>query len=91
MILDFDQHKKDQFYAVALKLQEHPELYLNFDSVADFYQAEFLNEFPKGTVWTATGLDDGAEQFYAKIEFKSFKIIISKIDDTYTEITVSKT
>ena len=91
MILDFDQHKKDQFYALALKLQEYPELYLNFDSVADFYQAEFLTEFPKGTVWTVTGLDDGAEQFYAKIEFKSCKIIISKIDDTYTEITVSKT
>lgn len=88
MILDFDQYKKDQFYAVALKLQTHPELYLNFDSVADFYQADFLTEFPKGTVWTATGLDDGAEQFYAKIEFKQCSVSISKTETVTVDIKI---
>lgn len=26
----------------------------------------------KGTTWSATGLDDGAEQFYAMIEYQAF-------------------
>lgn len=88
MILDFDQYKTDQFYAIALKIQANPECYLNFDSVADFYQAEFLTEFPKGTLWTATGLDNGAEQFYAKIEFKQCCIIISKTERIYINIKI---
>ena len=88
MILDFDQYKKDQFYAVALKVQSNPDHYLNFDSVADFYQADFLAEFPQGTLWTATGLDDGAEEFYAKIEFKNCSMTISKTNTVSIEISM---
>ena len=89
MILNFDQYKKDQFYAVALKLQNNPEKYLNFDSVADFYQADFLTEFPQGTVWTITGLDDGAEEFYAKIEFKNCSMTISKVLNQQVQISLT--
>ncbi|MFC6052865.1 hypothetical protein A6M14_02470 [Acinetobacter sp. Ac_877] len=87
MILDFDQFKKEQFLAVASKIKASPHLYLNFDTVADFYQAHFLDEFPRGTTLSATGLDDGAEQFYAVIEFKDLVIKISKTD--FVEITVN--
>lgn len=52
------------------------ERYLQFDSIADFYQAQWLDDFPKGTTWCATGLDDGAEHFYAKIEFCGHYLII---------------
>ena len=32
-------------------------------------KATWLDEFPQGTTWSATGLDDGAEHFYAIIEY----------------------
>lgn len=70
MLIDFVQHQLIQFDEMAARIQAAPEKYINFDSVSDFYKAKWLNDFPKGTTWSATGLDDGAEQFYAIIEYK---------------------
>jgi hypothetical protein len=47
---------------------------LDLNSVADFYAAPWLHDFPQGTTWYASGLDDGAEQFYAVIEFRGYRL-----------------
>lgn len=44
--------------------------YIDFNSVSDFYNAAWLKDFPQGTQVSATGLDDGAEEFYAVVQFK---------------------
>ena len=77
MLIDFNQSQLDQFDAMAAKIQASPEHYIDFDSVSDFYKAEWLKDFPKGSTWTATGLDDGAEQFYAIIEYRNHFLSIS--------------
>ena len=76
MIIDLREQQLLKFEQIAQKIMAQPETYLNFDSVADFYQATWLDDFPKGTTWCATGLDDGAEHFYAKIEFCGHYLII---------------
>lgn len=68
-LIDFKQAQLKQFDLLALDILAYPERYLQFDSIADFYQAQWLDDFPKGTTWCSKGLDDGAEHFYAKIEF----------------------
>ena len=77
MLIDFVQHQLKQFDEMASRIQAAPEDYINFDSVSDFYKAEWLKDFPKGSIWTATGLDDGAEQFYAIIEYRNHFLSIS--------------
>jgi hypothetical protein len=77
MLIDFIQHQCTQFDALALRIQAFPEKYIHFDSVSDFYKAKWLDDFPQGTTWTATGLDDGAEQFYALIEYRTHFLKIS--------------
>ena len=77
MLIDFIQHQLKQFDEMASRIQAAPEKYIQFDSVSDFYKAEWLKDFPKGTTWAATGLDDGAEQFYAIIEYRSHFLSIS--------------
>ena len=68
-LIHFKQAQLAQFDHLAQNILSNPERYLQFDSIADFYQAQWLDDFPQGTTWYATGLDDGAEHFYAKIEF----------------------
>lgn len=80
MLLSFEKFKQQKFDQIATKIIAHPECYLTFDSVADFYQATWLAEFPQGTTWSATGLDNGAEQFYAIIEYDNHILSIN-----YTE------
>ena len=70
MLIDFTQYQLHRFDELAAQIQAEPEKYLNFDSVSDFYKAAWLQDFPQGTTWTATGLDDGAEQFDAIIEYR---------------------
>jgi len=77
MLIDFIQHQLKQFDEMASRIQAAPDHYIQFDSVSDFYKAEWLNDFPQGTTWAATGLDDGAEQFYAIIEYRSHFLSIS--------------
>ena len=71
MIINFLEVQLNKFDTLAKRIQNNPEEYIDFDSVSDFYKVKWLSEFPKGTIWTATGLDDGAEEFYALIEYKN--------------------
>lgn len=70
MILNLVIYKQQQFDAIAQKIMAEPAKYIDFNSVSDFYNAEWLKDFPQGTQVSATGLDDGAEEFYAVVEFK---------------------
>lgn len=70
MLLSLDVYKQQQFDAMAQKIMAEPAKYIDFNSVSDFYNAEWLKDFPQGTQVSATGLDDGAEEFYAVVQFK---------------------
>lgn len=76
MLIDFIQYQQQQFDEVASRIMADPEQYIDFDSVSDFYKAKWLDDFPKGTTWSATGLDDGAEEFDAVIEYRDHYIRI---------------
>ncbi|PJG67137.1 hypothetical protein [Acinetobacter seifertii] len=70
MILNLVIYKQQQFDAVAQKIMAEPTKYIDFNSVSDFYKAAWLKDFPLGTQVSATGLDDGAQEFYAVVQFK---------------------
>ena len=70
MILNLVIYKQQQFDAMAQKIMAEPAKYIDFNSVSDFYNAVWLKDFPQGTQFSATGLDDGAEEFYAVVQFK---------------------
>lgn len=70
MILNLVIYKQQQFDAVAQKIMAEPAKYIDFNSVSDFYKAAWLKDFPQGTQVSATGLDDGAQEFYAVVQFK---------------------
>lgn len=70
MILNLVIYKQQQFDVMAQKIIAEPEKYIDFNSVSDFYNAAWLKDFPQGTQVSATGLDDGAEEFYAVVQFK---------------------
>lgn len=72
IIIDFHHAKTQQFLAISAKIMAHPYIYLDFTHVADFYAAAWLSEFPQGSTWCATGLDDGAEQFYGQICYLNY-------------------
>ncbi|WP_151751463.1 hypothetical protein [Acinetobacter bereziniae] len=71
MLIDFVQIHKQKFEDLAQNIVDRPEKYLDFDSVSDFYKAQWLNDFPQGTTWTVSGLDDDAEDFCIHIEYKN--------------------
>lgn len=70
MILNLVIYKQQQFDQMAAKIMAKPKQYCEFNSVSDFYNAAWLKKFPQGSQISATGLDDGAEEFYAIIQFK---------------------
>ncbi len=70
MILNLVIYKQQQFDAVAQKIMAEPTKYIDFNSVSDFYKVAWIKDFPQGTQVSATGLDDGAEEFYAVVQFK---------------------
>ncbi|MEQ1079933.1 hypothetical protein [Acinetobacter seifertii] len=70
MILNLVIYKQQQFDAVAQKIMAEPTKHIDFNSVSDFYKAAWLKDFPQGTQVSATGLDDGAQEFYAVVQFK---------------------
>ncbi|WP_216933792.1 MULTISPECIES: hypothetical protein [unclassified Acinetobacter] len=77
MIIDFHQAQLQKFIALAMKIEAEPELYLQFDSVSDFYKAGWLQDFPSGTEYFSSGLDDGAEEFHAVICYGEAQLQIS--------------
>lgn len=70
MLLSLEAYKQQQFDQMATKIMAEPKQYCEFNSVSDFYSAAWLKKFPQGSQISATGLDDGAEEFYAIIQFK---------------------
>lgn len=86
MLIDFHHKHIQQFLQVCHKLMEMPDLALA--SVADFYAAPWLHDFPPGTTWHVSGLDDGAEQFYAVVEFRHYRLNF-KVGD-HTQLTLSE-
>lgn len=70
MILNLVIYKQQQFDTAAQKIIAEPAKYIDFNSVSDFYKAAWLKDFPQGSQISATGLDDGAEEFYAVVQFK---------------------
>ncbi|MBN6539766.1 hypothetical protein [Acinetobacter pittii] len=70
MLLSLEVYKQQQFDQMATKIMAEPKQYCEFNSVSDFYNAAWLKKFPQGSQISATGLDDGAEEFYAIIQFK---------------------
>lgn len=70
-IFDLEQYKQQCFDQLAEKICQSPENYLDFDSVSDVYKAKWLQDFPKGTTWAVSGLDDGADEFYILIQYQT--------------------
>ncbi len=89
-ILDFKRHQLAKFDTLAIKIQAEPEHYLSFDSVSDFYKAIWLNDFPQGTTWSCTGLDDGAEEFHARIQFRNRVLKITIKTDVEVSFEIIK-
>lgn len=67
MLIDFKQQQLAQFEQLIEKLTSDPKRYLDFQHVADFYQAEWLTELPSAARYAVSGLDDGAENFEVSI------------------------
>lgn len=84
MLLSLEVYKQQQFDQMAVKIVAEPKQYCEFNSVSDFYNAAWLKDFPRGSQISATGLDDGAEEFYAVIQFKQqyLKFDIKENDST---------
>lgn len=87
-ILDFNRHQLAKFDALVAKIQVEPKRYLKFDNVSDFYKATWLDDFPQGTTWSCTGLDDGADVFDARIQYRNrvLKIAVNAHVDVSFEI-----
>ena len=82
-IIDFQEQK---FLKMVEQICAHPYLYLNFDTVADFYQAEWVQSLPETYQYCCIGLDDGAEYFSISIQFKQHRLlahIAEQIDVQY--------
>ncbi|WPP54105.1 hypothetical protein SOI69_10545 [Acinetobacter pittii] len=84
MLLSLEAYKQQQFDQIAAKIMAKPKEYCEFNSVSDFYNAAWLKDFPRGSQISATGLDDGAEEFYVVIQFKQqyLKFDIKENDST---------
>ena len=70
MLIDFYYKQLNHFLQLAGRIEANPEKYLQFDSVSEFYQSAWLHEFPRGTHWYVSGLDDGAEEFDVVIYYR---------------------
>ena len=51
MLIDFKHAQLAQFESVIERLKGSPQQYLDFASVADFYQATWLDDLPSSASW----------------------------------------
>lgn len=79
MILDMYAHQQAKFERLARKIVADPAAYIDFDSVSDVYKAPWLKDFPQGTQLYVSGLDDGAEQFDIRLEYRNAYLTMSSI------------
>lgn len=77
MIINFHQAQLQKFMALASKMVAQPEQYVQFESVSDFYKADWWAEFPGATECYVSGLDDGADEFQAVIYYGQVQLQIS--------------
>lgn len=89
MLIDFNRAQLDKFDALAQQILAKPHEYVQFDSIADFYSAEWLKSFPKGTFWRCAGQDDGAEHFYTVICYKNRRLSIDTTDTSSVIFKIS--
>ena len=83
MLIDFIAIQLQKFDLLAEKIVTSPEKYLQFESVSDVYKAEWLNDFPQGTTWAVTGLDDGAETFCLRVVYRNHFLYIDVAEQIY--------
>ena len=76
MIIEFIQIQKQKFNVLVSQIMAEPKRFVYFDSVSDFYKVDWLHEFPQGTTWAVSGLDDGADEFCIQIQFKELVLYI---------------
>ncbi|AYA69390.1 hypothetical protein CDG62_14265 [Acinetobacter sp. WCHA55] len=81
MLIDFKYTQLAQFESVIERLRRSPKQYLDFASVADFYQATWLGDLPSSASWAVTGLDDGAEHFEIRLACFERVVFIHIVDD----------
>lgn len=79
--IHLERFKQQQFIHFAKKIIEQPEYYLDFESVADVYRAGWLEDFPKGTTWQVSGLDNGAEEFCLVIAYVGCQLSIDYMNN----------
>ena len=80
MLIDFKAAQIQKFLDLASHIQATPDLYIDFEHVSDFYKALWLKDFPSGTTWYVSGLDDGADEFYISIHFAHCRLNIQCTD-----------
>ena len=88
MIIDFKCSQLQKFDDLAQKIVENPECYIQFDSVSDFYKVEWLADFPVGTQWFCSGLDDGAEFFDIVIQYQNHQLNISVTTELEVQLKI---
>lgn len=76
MLIDLVAVQLQKFDTLATKIVTSPEAYLAFESVSDFYKATWLNDFPQGTTWAVSGLDNGADEFCIRIAYRNHYLMI---------------
>ena len=77
MLIDFIAEQHCQFEKIISKVQQAPEVYLAFETVADVYRAQWLKDLPAMCKWYVSGLDDGAEDFNLSVHFQNKIIVFS--------------
>lgn len=85
MLIDFRAAQIQQFLAIIDRIQQHPAEYLDWQNVADFYQAAWLAELPKAVDYAVSGLDDGAEAFAVKLSLYGHVFYINCDAEVQTE------
>ena len=86
MLIDFKSAQIKKFLDLAERIQALPEAYIDFEHVSDFYKVNWLKDFPSGTQWYVSGLDDGADEFYISIVYAEYRLNIQCTDHIQVEL-----
>ena len=76
-LISFVEAQRHKFHQIIALVKDNPELYLNFETIADVYQAQWLKQLPPMCKWYVSGLDDGAEEFFISIYFADESVCFS--------------
>lgn len=76
MLIDFWQVQQKKFEQIIAQVQADPQQYLDFESVADVYQAQWIKNLPACCQWYVSGLDDGGADFVVSICCGDQKVLL---------------